>query len=322
MKWTNEEEIFLKENYNKLFSVEISNKLRKSRSSIFSKAWKLHLKKDLIWPETKSIKDIDDIPEEVQQIILGSLLGDGNIRKRRNASFSEAHSLNQKSYLQWKADKLSLLKPKVYYTLSHNNRTNKGYKEIAMKTRTFMVLNEYNRMFYPYGKKIVSKEILNRLEPLGLAIWIMDDGTYSYSGNRINIATHDFSYNEQLLMKEWFESKFSISPKVYEQNHQFYLSFGVRDTKRLIDTISAFIIPSMRYKIGEDESKRKDAITKYRKYRKRKDVRERRRLKQILYRKTPEVKEKMKLYNHKPEVKERKKLWFIQHQKNVHVARI
>jgi hypothetical protein len=43
MKWTSEEELFLRENYNKLSSIEISKIIRKSKSAIFSKAWKLGL---------------------------------------------------------------------------------------------------------------------------------------------------------------------------------------------------------------------------------------------------------------------------------------
>ena len=164
-------------------------------------------------------------------------------------------------------------------------------------------------MFYPLGKKQVTKEILNQLEPLGLAVWIMDDGTYDYNGNRINIATEHLSYEEHLLIKEWFENKFNISSKIYKHKNQFYISFGVKETKKLIEIIKPFVIPSMRYKIGEDEKRREDALRKYRKYRKRKDVKEKRRLNQILYRKRPDIKEKMRLYNNKPEVKERKRNW-------------
>jgi hypothetical protein len=43
MKWTSEEELFLRENYNKLSSIEISKIIRKSKSAILTKAWKLGL---------------------------------------------------------------------------------------------------------------------------------------------------------------------------------------------------------------------------------------------------------------------------------------
>ena len=166
-----------------------------------------------------------------------------------------------------------------------------------------------------------TKEILNQLEPLGLAVWIMDDGTFSYHGNRINIATNDFSFNEQLLIKEWFQKKYDIIPKIYKQNNQFYISFGVKDTKRLVNIVKSFIIPPMKYKVGEDKMKRNDVIIKYRNYRKRKDIKERRRLNQIEYRKRSDVKEKMMIYNHKSEIKERKRIWAVLHRKNT-VARL
>lgn len=311
MKWAQKEELFLEKNYNIMSSKEISKVIKKSKSAVLSKAWKLKLKKDLTQASTKSIRNISDLPEETKQIICGSLLGDATLEKcKKNSSFYEAHCLNQEDYIRWKVEKLSMLNPHLFYRCK-----NKPMKDIAFHTRTFLVFNEYRNLFYPYGRKRITREILNQLESLGLAVWIMDDGTYSYNGSRINIATNDFSFNEQLLIKEWFQKRYGITPVVYSQNNQFYISFGVRDTKSLIDVVKPFIIPSMRYKIGEDKMKRKDAITKYRNYRKRKDVKERRRLTQVEYRKKPEVKEKMTLYNQRPIVKEKKRIWAQVHRK-------
>jgi hypothetical protein len=305
MKWEKEERLFLTENYNEFSSQEISKVIGKSKSAVLSKAWKLGLKKDLTRKSTKSIKNINGLPKEVQQILIGSLLGDGTLEKcKKNSSFYEAHCLNQESYARWKAEKLSLLNPHIFYSYKNNLK-----ESVRFHTKTFLVLNQYRNTFYPLGKKHVTKEILNQLEPLGLAVWIMDDGTYDYNGNRINIATEHLSYEEHLLMKEWFENKFNISPLIYKHKNQFFISFGVKETKKLIEIIKLFIIPSMTYKIGEDKTRRENSIKKYKEYRKRKDVKERRRLNQILYRNRPDIKEKMRLYNNKPEVKERKRNW-------------
>lgn len=315
MKWTFEEELFLRENYNNLSSIEISKIIRKSRSAILTKAWKLGLKKDLTKPETKSINNIEDLPRKTQQIILGSVLGDGSIIKRANSYFSEAHSLKQENYLRWKVEKMNVLKPKIFYVKNDN------CNNIGFKTKTFFVLNKYYEMFHSNGKKKITEGILNQLEPLGLAVWIMDDGTYDYFGKRIEISTNDFSYDEHLLMKKWFENKLFISPTITKRRNQYVLKFNVKDTEKLIKIIKPFIIPSMRYKIGENKLKRKNALRKYKEYRQRKDVKERRRLVQIKYRKRPEVRKKIEEYNNRLKVKERKKIWARLHR-NAPLARV
>lgn len=39
---------------------------------------------------------------QVQQILFGSLLGDGHVTNETKPRFSEAHCLRQKDYLMWK----------------------------------------------------------------------------------------------------------------------------------------------------------------------------------------------------------------------------
>jgi len=86
MKWTQKEELFLERNYNVMSSSEISKLIKKSKSAVLSKAWKLKLKKDLTQASTKSIRNISDLPEETKQIICGSLLGDATLeRYKRNS---------------------------------------------------------------------------------------------------------------------------------------------------------------------------------------------------------------------------------------------
>ena len=44
--------------------------------------------------------------KEVQQILFGSLLGDGHVTNELKARFSENHCLRQKDYLIWKKEDL------------------------------------------------------------------------------------------------------------------------------------------------------------------------------------------------------------------------
>jgi hypothetical protein len=76
-------------------------------------------------------------------------------------------------------------------------------------------------MFYPEGKKVVTKEILDQIGPLGLAVWFMDDGKvdfgirYSYNPTPdIVICTDSFTKQECEIIREWFLEVFQIESRV------------------------------------------------------------------------------------------------------------
>ncbi len=243
--WTKEEITALKENYNKLEESSLAQLLKKSPNAIRIKASRLGLNK-------LKARELIVLTKEEEQIIIGGLLGDLYCRIKKtskNANIEGAHCKKQESYLLWK---ISLLK-----SLSFNlRRTNLGY--LFFESRAFHCLNLYRNLFYKNGKKEVNKDILDKLEPLGLAIWYMDDGTYSKKDRNSSIFTNGFTYEENILIKEWFESKWKLFPKVYATRNPkkypnkvwHYLNFSVSETVKLINIIRDYIHPSMKYKIG------------------------------------------------------------------------
>lgn len=54
------------------------------------------------------------------------------------------------------------------------------------------------------------------IEPLGVAVWFMDDG-YKYDCGYY-IATDCFDYNELLYVKDVFKTKFNIDISITKQN--------------------------------------------------------------------------------------------------------
>ena len=198
--------------------------------------------------------------EEQKQILLGSLLGDGCIYKDKYDCYRYTilHSNKQKDYLLWKNSYLNF-----HLYLHKVNKTIKNYKyklchyEISKYNSSFK--NYYN-LFYPNGKKIVIREILDVLKPIGIAVWFMDDGSYSYSNNIIMIYTNSFTLNECNLIKKWFKERFNIECRVQRiiqtinKNNQYILRFNVINTQKFIEMIKSYVlqIPSMTYKIGLD----------------------------------------------------------------------
>jgi len=158
---------------------EIAKKLNRTNQSIFGKIQKLNL----------SVRGIyDDIPlsKEEYQIILGSFLGDGSacIYDKR-ASYNTNHSLKQKEYVDWIRKKLNRLvraEPRIY---KNGGWGNWNYH---LSTLGHPQILDMAKELYINNKKTITRNYLNKLDPLGLAVWWMDDG--SESGL---LSTHSFS---------------------------------------------------------------------------------------------------------------------------------
>lgn len=121
------------------------------------------------------------IPQKIQEILIGSLLGDcsGSILKKGvNPIFSFKQSYPKHAeylfyiffiFLYWGYASLSI--PLPYKTTS--NKVNEHYY-IRFHTITNKEFLPIFKMFYPNGIKIVPLDIAKYLTPRALAFWIMD----------------------------------------------------------------------------------------------------------------------------------------------------
>ena len=212
--------------------------------------------------------------KEQEQILLGSLLGDGCIYIANKGTiynhfkFSEEHSLKQKDYLLWKNSYLNFNKP----NFREKNINNIKYNSTFLNKTNFM-FKQYFNLFYSNNKKVVTKEILDKLEPLGIAVWFMDDGSYNYYCKSIEIATHCFGLEGNQIIQQYFKEKWDIDCKIqnklqkrngFLKIERIYcqLKFNKKDAKKFVEIIKPYIlqIPSMTYKIGLDEERKINAV--------------------------------------------------------------
>jgi len=127
------------------------------------------------------------IGEPLNEIIIGLLLGKGNIQSRQlngNCRFMYGQSSLRLNHLNYFNHILDLFKPfisKEYKVKSRSfidKRTNKTYSSILFATLTLPCFTSYRELFYNLeGKKIIPNNINQLLvtAPRGLAYWIMDD---------------------------------------------------------------------------------------------------------------------------------------------------
>jgi len=205
--------------------------------------------------QTKKIEKLKYfvISPEGDQVILGSLLGDGSLSRWANTKYRAGHCNKQVDYMKWKLNVINLPGNGKLYPLNKN--TGK-----STTTYTYPQLNTYYDLFYQNGKKIVTKKILDKLQPLGLAVWYMDDG--SYSDRKLTLSTQSFEYGGNIIIQRYFKEKFNINFCIEKINgvqfgNRFYNKLyyrlilnKIRDIFRFVEMVKPFIHPSLVYKIN------------------------------------------------------------------------
>jgi DNA-binding CsgD family transcriptional regulator len=207
------------------------------------------------------------LSDTAEQIILGSILGDGYISPYRkpenkkyllNSCLIIKHSIKQKEYVQYKKELLEKenIKCHLYFTKGsdvkeHFIRGNKvkengSFRLSAQRNVSF---NKYRDIFYRNntGKRV--SRYLYKLKALGLAIWSMDDGYKK--ANSFVLCTNSFTFKEVKLLQKILKHNFNLETTIQKSNLGQPLIYIKRKSFKLFrDTISPYIHESMQYKIG------------------------------------------------------------------------
>ncbi len=116
------------------------------------------------------------LSDQQWQLILGSLMGDGNLsrpvrRADHSARFRMGHGAEQSEYLDWK---VSLLE-----NIPHSRTVNAKAAVFADFTPLGELSELRDVVYQGDGKKHLTWDYLKKLTPLSLAIWYMDDGCFT-----------------------------------------------------------------------------------------------------------------------------------------------
>lgn len=190
--------------------------------------------------------------KESRDLVLFMCLGDGTLNSR--GYLSMRHCLAQEDYLHWKRDllKSNLQMSDCYYV------DNNGYGSYELRTKTYKFIKTYRRFLYPSGrKKIDNRKLLEKLTPLGLAIWYMDDGGLSQKkrdgkvyANELMINTH-LSKEENQVIIDYFQDVWGISFSQVRNRGLYRLRCGTKQARRFIDIVKPYVsqVTSMAHKL-------------------------------------------------------------------------
>lgn len=106
-------------------------------------------------------------------------------------------------------------------------------------------------MFYVDGvKTILPGLVTNHLSGLGLAYWVMSDGSLAKDLQSMILHTQSFTLEENTLLSTELNDKFGLHSRVILHKEKYYVIFIPReDAKLLHDLIAPHIISSLKYKV-------------------------------------------------------------------------
>lgn len=178
---------------------------------------------------------------EVQHsIVVGSLLGDGAMRRKANALLEINHCFEQRAYVDWKYQHLiDLVRTAPKAQISNGSRIAYRFTTLSLKE-----LTPYHAAFYAGGVKSIPAF---ELTPLALAVWFMDDGSKSYRTVYLN--TQQFDVPSQERLKAQLLSQFGIKVTLNRDKAYYRLRMAVDSVARFRGLIEPYLLEEFAYKL-------------------------------------------------------------------------
>ncbi len=190
------------------------------------------------------------------EIVLGGLMGDGALSPSRSghaARFRFGHGPRQTDYCEWKAS--------LFDNVGASRSSNADGATFC-DVRPLPELAELRRAVYVAGKKVFSEDYLKRLTPLALAVWYMDDGSFSLRAKGLQQRTREGSGRSEicvaamepatrLRIAEYLRDTWNLNVKLSNRGRHkvAYLQFSKDETAKLHALVAPFVHPTMQYKL-------------------------------------------------------------------------
>ena len=202
---------------------------------------------------TSKLRAMYQIPLHLQSIILGVLLSDGWLYKKKSGKTLFALKQTNFEYLWLVYTKLS----PYCRALPHVAKTSingKKFTCVTFATRVYPCFTEWYYLFYQEGKKVVPLDLYNMLTYEALAHWIMGDGTKVNRG--LTLQTQSFTIKECVFIISILIHKFNLKCSIHltgvKQRKQPTIYISAKSMEKLRPLTLPYMCRSMMYKIGVD----------------------------------------------------------------------
>lgn len=156
------------------------------RKCYYALKWKGKLT-NLVKPKINSLTKLQN------ELLVGSLLGDANLHRNATSKFAHLKIERSSKDLEYLKYQFDILKPLCKSGCKEYVRQDGSGSSCYFITRSYKILDELYREWYPNGKKIVPSNI--ELTPLIIAIWLCDDGCISLHHKKQRLLRTVFATN-------------------------------------------------------------------------------------------------------------------------------
>ena len=190
------------------------------------------------------------LSEEARQVILGTLLGDGSLRRYEGYAHPRLvirHSAKQREYLEWK---VGFLQRELGGRITEvRDPTSRDQEKAVYVSSASPKLQE----IFQLTSKGVRRKWLNQLRPLGLCVWWLDDGSLVRNRTQAVLCTDSFTLKEVKVARRYFQKvwglPFRVAPaKRGTQRYRLWLR-STSETKRFLKLIAPFVPECMKQKV-------------------------------------------------------------------------
>ena len=118
------------------------------------------------------------------------------------------------------------------------------------------------KVIYPNNIKTISRNVLNYLNPQGIAIWYMDDGCLSAKKRNGKIHAYELilntyiSYEDNQIIVDYFKEVWNINFTITRDKGKSRIRCGTREARKFIEIVKPYIVPCMEYKINISQPKK------------------------------------------------------------------
>lgn len=179
-------------------------------------------------PENQKCKRV--LSELQLQVVLGSYLGDGGLAQCSEFNTYRLNFTQGEKQLDYLLDKLkcfSLPKPR----LTKSGYTGKFSIYQSNYTSTFVLEDN------PFNL------VISKIDARGLAIWLMDDGSYCSRSQTIIIHSNNLTKEQNIELANLLNSKFGIEAKVRKCKQFYEIYFSKKATNILRQLVARYIHP-------------------------------------------------------------------------------
>ncbi len=205
------------------------------------------------------------LSKEQKSLLIALLIGDGTISS--NYVFKLSHSTLQREYLEWKVNLLNTYGIKNNGVKEYISKCgyNTGKEVLYSQMSLIPTIKALRRSVY-VPKKTITRKLLEWLNPLGLAIWYMDDGCINVNTSKqrssiqhtIKIATCVDETTIKTIIS-YFDEVWGIHFRPFKEGKGTYsiASSSELDCEKFIKIVKPYIeqVPSFLYKIRKDLTK-------------------------------------------------------------------